>query len=121
MYIVGIYIIILVVNMFVFLSVLSTSSCVFLCAPVSLLLSGYHPCANMQHIFHDALGFRNLRTGLNYTSEWYELFQLFNCTFPHEVAGDDSPLWCNQVSGCKQLTLTFYCMCSRCAEFLVIG
>ena len=44
---------------------------------------------------HDALGFRNTKTGLNYTMEWYELDQLFNCTFPHEI--DNGALkWCNQ-------------------------
>lgn len=44
---------------------------------------------------HDALGFRNARTGLNYTMEWYELDQLFNCTFPH-VIDNSSLTWCNQ-------------------------
>lgn len=43
---------------------------------------------------HDGLGFRNTRTGLNYTMEWYELDQLFNCTFPHVV--NESLIWCNQ-------------------------
>lgn len=47
---------------------------------------------------HDALGISNLNTGLNYTMEWYELFQLFNCTFPHVV--NDSLLWCNQGAAC---------------------
>ena len=54
--------------------------------------------------FHDAVGFKNTRTGLNYTMEWrvtlpppplsncntlhrYELDQLMNCTFPHLVPG----------------------------------
>lgn len=41
-----------------------------------------------------------MKTGLNYTTEWYELFQLFNCTFPHVIAGRDSPLWCNQGAAC---------------------
>jgi ceroid-lipofuscinosis neuronal protein 5 len=44
---------------------------------------------------HDGLGFRNTRTGLNYTMEWYELDQLFNCTFPH-VLQNESFIWCNQ-------------------------
>ena len=44
---------------------------------------------------HDALGFRSTKTGLNYTMEWYELDQLFNCTFPHEL-DDQSLKWCNQ-------------------------
>ena len=39
-------------------------------------------------------------TGLNYTTEWYELFQLFNCTFPHIIAGQDTPIWCNQGATC---------------------
>lgn len=44
---------------------------------------------------HDALGFRNARTKMNWTMEWYELDQLFNCTFPHLV--DNTTLtWCNQ-------------------------
>lgn len=50
------------------------------------------------HIMHDALGISNLNTGMNYTMEWYELFQLFNCTFPHVV--NDSLLWCNQGAAC---------------------
>ena len=58
--------------------------------------------------YHDAVGFKNTRTGLNYTMEWYlapprpnailqcmqslilrryELDQLMNCTFPHLVPG----------------------------------
>lgn len=48
---------------------------------------------------HDGLGFRNTRTGLNYTMEWYELDQLFNCTFPH-VLGNNSLKWCNQGALC---------------------
>lgn len=52
----------------------------------------------LQHIMHDALGISNLNTGMNYTMEWYELFQLFNCTFPHVV--NDSLLWCNQGAAC---------------------
>ena len=44
---------------------------------------------------HDGLGFRNKRTMLNYTMEWYELDQLFNCTFPH-VLKNETFIWCNQ-------------------------
>ncbi|KAI8495313.1 Ceroid-lipofuscinosis neuronal protein 5 [Branchiostoma belcheri] len=51
-------------------------------------------------IIHDAIGFRNNRTGLNYTMEWYELFQLFNCTFGHVLTDMDPPLWCNQGAAC---------------------
>lgn len=52
------------------------------------------------NIMHDAIGFRSMKTGLNYTTEWYELFQLFNCTFPHVVKDRSSPLWCNQGAAC---------------------
>ena len=48
---------------------------------------------------HDALGFRSSKTGLNYTMEWYELDQLFNCTFPH-VLQNESFVWCNQGALC---------------------
>ena len=35
------------------------------------------------------------------TMEWYELFQLFNCTFGHIVGNDSTPpLWCNQGAAC---------------------
>ena len=44
---------------------------------------------------HDAVGIRNTRTGQNWTMEWYELDQLFNCTFPH-VMDDETFKWCNQ-------------------------
>ncbi len=54
----------------------------------------------MQHIIHDAVGFKSLKTGLNYTNEWYELFQFFNCTFPHVMDNSTSPLWCNQGAAC---------------------
>jgi len=53
--------------------------------------------------FHDAVGFKNVRTGLNYTMEWYELDQLMNCTFPHLVpdgSGKEEPMWCNQGAAC---------------------
>ncbi|XP_033743030.1 ceroid-lipofuscinosis neuronal protein 5 homolog [Pecten maximus] len=50
------------------------------------------------HIIHDALGIKNLKTGQNYTMEWYELFQLFNCTFPH--LRNDTLMWCNQGATC---------------------
>ena len=53
-----------------------------------------------QHIIHDAIGFRSKATGLNYTTEWYELFQLFNCTFPHTLSDRPAPLWCNQGAAC---------------------
>ena len=48
---------------------------------------------------HDAIGFHNLDTGLNYTLEWYELVELFNCTFAH-VLKNDSVIWCNQGAAC---------------------
>lgn len=32
--------------------------------------------------------------------EWYELFQLGNCTFPHEREGVSAPFWCNQGAAC---------------------
>ncbi|KAL3878274.1 hypothetical protein ACJMK2_030639 [Sinanodonta woodiana] len=51
------------------------------------------------HIMHDAMAFNNLNTGQNYTMEWYELFQLFNCTFPH-LLQNDTLLWCNQGAAC---------------------
>ncbi|XP_046332644.2 ceroid-lipofuscinosis neuronal protein 5-like [Haliotis rufescens] len=51
------------------------------------------------HIMHDAIGFKNLNTGLNYTMEWYELFQLFNCTFAH-VLPNKTLEWCNQGATC---------------------
>lgn len=49
---------------------------------------------------HDAIGFRNAMTGKNYTMEWYELFQLGNCTFPHLRPEMDAPFWCNQGAAC---------------------
>lgn len=52
-----------------------------------------------QNIMHDALGFKNLNTGMNYTMEWYELFQLMNCTFAH-VLKNESIQWCNQGAVC---------------------
>uniref|UniRef100_A0A8C3Y4I5 Bis(monoacylglycero)phosphate synthase CLN5 n=1 Tax=Catharus ustulatus TaxID=91951 RepID=A0A8C3Y4I5_CATUS len=51
-------------------------------------------------IMHDAMGFRSSLTGKNYTMEWYELFQLGNCTFPHLRPGMDAPFWCNQGAAC---------------------
>jgi len=48
---------------------------------------------------HDAIGINNKNTGRNYTMEWYELFQLFNCTFPH-VLKNDTLVWCNQGATC---------------------
>ncbi|XP_061081769.1 ceroid-lipofuscinosis neuronal protein 5 [Conger conger] len=52
------------------------------------------------HIMHDAIGFRSSETGRNYTMEWYELFQLGNCTFPHLRAELSAPFWCNQGAAC---------------------
>ncbi|KAM4860172.1 bis(monoacylglycero)phosphate synthase CLN5 isoform 3-T3 [Thomomys bottae] len=51
-------------------------------------------------IMHDAIGFRSTLTGKNYTMEWYELFQLGNCTFPHLRPEMDAPFWCNQGAAC---------------------
>ncbi|CAH1777882.1 unnamed protein product [Owenia fusiformis] len=51
-------------------------------------------------IIHDAIGFRNNRTGQNYTMEWYELFQLGNSTFPHITSETPTPVWCNQGAAC---------------------
>ncbi|KAG7467106.1 hypothetical protein MATL_G00149880 [Megalops atlanticus] len=52
------------------------------------------------HIMHDAIGFRSYETGMNYTMEWYELFQLGNCTFPHVRRDRSAPFWCNQGAAC---------------------
>ncbi|KAM9031659.1 bis(monoacylglycero)phosphate synthase CLN5 [Sarcophilus harrisii] len=52
------------------------------------------------NIMHDAIGFRNVVTGKNYTMEWYELFQLGNCTFPHLRPEMNAPFWCNQGAAC---------------------
>ncbi|XP_077473070.1 bis(monoacylglycero)phosphate synthase CLN5 [Stigmatopora argus] len=52
------------------------------------------------HIMHDAIGFGSAATGANYTMEWYELFQLGNCTFPHLRPGVFAPFWCNQGAAC---------------------
>ncbi|XP_041923803.1 ceroid-lipofuscinosis neuronal protein 5 isoform X1 [Alosa sapidissima] len=52
------------------------------------------------HIMHDAIGFSSTETGKNYTMEWYELFQLGNCTFPHLRPGVSAPFWCNQGAAC---------------------
>ncbi|XP_003218725.1 ceroid-lipofuscinosis neuronal protein 5 isoform X1 [Anolis carolinensis] len=51
-------------------------------------------------IMHDAVGFRSTLLGKNYTMEWYELFQLGNCTFPHLRANLSAPFWCNQGAAC---------------------
>ncbi|CAF0703185.1 unnamed protein product [Brachionus calyciflorus] len=59
----------------------------------------YGPLLGYFHIMHDGVGFRNTRTKLNYTMEWYELDQLFNCTFPH-LLEDGSLKWCNQGALC---------------------
>ncbi|KAK6976950.1 ceroid-lipofuscinosis neuronal protein 5 [Biomphalaria glabrata] len=52
------------------------------------------------NIMHDAIGFHHVPTGLNMTMEWYELFQLFNCTFPHERKVEQDLMWCNQGAAC---------------------
>ncbi|XP_068602185.1 bis(monoacylglycero)phosphate synthase CLN5 isoform X2 [Brachionichthys hirsutus] len=52
------------------------------------------------HIMHDGIGFSSLGTGANYTMEWYELFQLGNCTFPHLRPDMHPPFWCNQGAAC---------------------
>ncbi|XP_059198621.1 ceroid-lipofuscinosis neuronal protein 5 [Centropristis striata] len=52
------------------------------------------------HIMHDAIGFSSSETGANYTMEWYELFQLGNCTFPHLRPEVYAPFWCNQGAAC---------------------
>lgn len=49
---------------------------------------------------HDAIGFGSSETGSNYTMEWYELFQLGNCTFPHLRPDKLAPFWCNQGAAC---------------------
>ncbi|OCT95502.1 ceroid-lipofuscinosis neuronal protein 5 [Xenopus laevis] len=51
-------------------------------------------------IMHDAIGFSSSLTGKNYTAEWYELFQLGNCTFPHLRPNMEEPFWCNQGAAC---------------------
>ncbi|XP_068121346.1 bis(monoacylglycero)phosphate synthase CLN5 [Hyperolius riggenbachi] len=51
-------------------------------------------------IMHDAVGFKSSLTGKNYTAEWYELFQLGNCTFPHLRPDKEEPFWCNQGAAC---------------------
>lgn len=53
-----------------------------------------------QHIMHDAVGFSSAESGANYTMEWYELFQLGNCTFPHVRPDVHAPFWCNQGAAC---------------------
>ncbi|XP_061917769.1 ceroid-lipofuscinosis neuronal protein 5 [Entelurus aequoreus] len=52
------------------------------------------------HIMHDAVGFSSAQTSANYTMEWYELFQLGNCTFPHLRPDMYAPFWCNQGAAC---------------------
>lgn len=49
---------------------------------------------------HDAIGFSSSEMGVNYTMEWYELFQLGNCTFPHLRPDVYAPFWCNQGAAC---------------------
>ncbi|MBN3308203.1 bis(monoacylglycero)phosphate synthase CLN5 [Amia ocellicauda] len=60
----------------------------------------YGGLLGMFHIMHDAIGFRSTVTGQNYTMEWYELFQLGNCTFPHLRDEIRAPFWCNQGAAC---------------------
>ncbi|CAN9497571.1 unnamed protein product [Ophioblennius macclurei] len=52
------------------------------------------------HIMHDAVGFSSAESGANFTVEWYELFQLGNCTFPHLRPQQFAPFWCNQGAAC---------------------
>lgn len=54
----------------------------------------------LQHIMHDAIGFSSAEMGVNFTMEWYELFQLGNCTFPHLRPDVNAPFWCNQGAAC---------------------
>lgn len=49
---------------------------------------------------HDAIGFSSSEMRANYTMEWYELFQLGNCTFPHLRPEVYAPFWCNQGAAC---------------------
>lgn len=58
------------------------------------------PMTFTQKIMHDAIGFRSAVTRKNYTMEWYELFQLGNCTFPHLRPEMSAPFWCNQGAAC---------------------
>ncbi|XP_053106394.1 ceroid-lipofuscinosis neuronal protein 5-like [Hemicordylus capensis] len=51
-------------------------------------------------IMHNAVGFKSSLTGKNYTMEWYELFQLGNCTFPHLQPNMPEPFWCNLGAAC---------------------
>jgi len=51
------------------------------------------------NLMHDAIGFHHVQSGLNLTMEWYELFQLFNCTFPH-LPQPENITWCNQGATC---------------------
>lgn len=69
-------------------------------SPWLLQRCAYTCIISTQKIMHDAIGFRNAMTGKNYTMEWYELFQLGNCTFPHLRPEMDAPFWCNQGAAC---------------------
>ncbi|KAM9484113.1 bis(monoacylglycero)phosphate synthase CLN5 [Salvelinus alpinus] len=60
----------------------------------------YGSLLGKMHIMHDAIGFSSAETGRNYTMEWYELFQLGNCTFPHLRRETNNPFWCNQGAAC---------------------
>jgi len=59
----------------------------------------YGPLLGYFNIMHDGVGFRSQKTGFNYTMEWYELDQLFNCTFPH-TRENNIFTWCNQGALC---------------------
>ncbi|KAH0624474.1 hypothetical protein JD844_031950 [Phrynosoma platyrhinos] len=50
--------------------------------------------------YGDLLGHMSTLSGKNYTMEWYELFQLGNCTFPHLRPDMSAPFWCNQGAAC---------------------
>lgn len=60
----------------------------------------YGDILGKRHIMHDAIGFSSSATKANYTVEWYELFQLGNCTFPHLRPEISAPFWCNQGAAC---------------------
>ncbi|XP_062313643.1 ceroid-lipofuscinosis neuronal protein 5 [Osmerus eperlanus] len=60
----------------------------------------YGDVLGKMHIMHDAIGFSSAETERNYTMEWYELFQLGNCTFPHLLPDVAAPFWCNQGAAC---------------------
>ena len=67
---------------------------------------------------HDALGFRNTRTKMNWTMEWYELDQLFNCTFPHLI-NNETLKWCNQGNK-KKSKLILKQLIFQCRSFVYL-